>query len=236
MLTERLGRRTRPVPEERTAADRRSDPRALRRCRHSPRTAVAFLDEHPMASGPRRVAQSIERLRRQRRLRRPRAGPVWATARCGRRSGDRRLKVIGPNPSARPPVAAGMNDARGSRYRPSAGPPRGPPVAPGVSCPTTRGTPSRGRPPGRAGRAPDPSGPATFVEVGAWCGKSTLYLGAAAEATGAVLFSIDHHRGSEENQPGWEYHEPDLVDPAGAGLTRCRTGDGPSLMPASRRR
>jgi predicted O-methyltransferase YrrM len=58
------------------------------------------------------------------------------------------------------------------------------------------------------------SGPATFVEIGAWCGKSSLYLGAAAEAAGAVLFSIDHHRGSEENQPGWEYHEADLVDPA----------------------
>jgi predicted O-methyltransferase YrrM len=52
-----------------------------------------------------------------------------------------------------------------------------------------------------------------MVEIGAWCGKSTLYLGAAAEATGSVLFSIDHHRGSEENQPGWDYHEPDLVDP-----------------------
>ena len=57
------------------------------------------------------------------------------------------------------------------------------------------------------------SAPPTFVEIGAWCGKSSLYLGAAAEATGAVLFSIDHHRGSEENQPGWEHHEADLVDP-----------------------
>lgn len=66
----------------------------------------------------------------------------------------------------------------------------------------------------RAGRADVPAAkPATFVEIGAWCGKSTVYLGAAAEATGAVLFSIDHHRGSEENQPGWEYHEADLVDP-----------------------
>jgi hypothetical protein len=54
---------------------------------------------------------------------------------------------------------------------------------------------------------------ATFVEVGAWCGKSTVYLGAAAEATGALLVSVDHHRGSEENQAGWEHHEPDLVDP-----------------------
>jgi predicted O-methyltransferase YrrM len=52
-----------------------------------------------------------------------------------------------------------------------------------------------------------------FVEIGAWCGKSTVYLGAAAEATGAVLFSVDHHRGSEENQAGWEHHDADLVDP-----------------------
>jgi MMP 1-O-methyltransferase len=80
---------------------------------------------------------------------------------------------------------------------------------------------------------------ATLVEIGAWCGKSTLYLGAAAEATGAVLLSVDHHRGSEENQAGWEHHDPDLVDPrdgrldtlphwrravAEAGLERCVVG------------
>ena len=55
---------------------------------------------------------------------------------------------------------------------------------------------------------------ATFVEIGAWCGKSTVYIGAAAEATGAVLFSLDHHHGSEENQAGWEHHDPSLVDAA----------------------
>ncbi len=68
----------------------------------------------------------------------------------------------------------------------------------------------------RAGRAfgGDPAARATFVEIGAWCGKSSVYLGAAAEATGAVLFSLDHHRGSEENQAGWEHHDADLVDPA----------------------
>src|ERR1700722_1362748 len=66
----------------------------------------------------------------------------------------------------------------------------------------------------RAGQAEiEGAAPPTFVEIGAWCGKSTVYLGAAAELTGAALLSIDHHRGSEENQPGWEYHEPDLVDP-----------------------
>ena len=55
---------------------------------------------------------------------------------------------------------------------------------------------------------------ATFVEIGAWCGKSTLYLGAAAGDTGAVLFSVDHHHGSEENQAGWDHHDTDVVDPA----------------------
>jgi MMP 1-O-methyltransferase len=52
-----------------------------------------------------------------------------------------------------------------------------------------------------------------LLEVGGYCGKSAVYLGAAAEARGRMLFSVDHHRGSEENQAGWEWHEPDLVDP-----------------------
>ena len=52
-----------------------------------------------------------------------------------------------------------------------------------------------------------------YLEIGSYCGKSAVYLGAAARARDTVLFSVDHHRGSEENQPGWEYHEPDLVDP-----------------------
>jgi len=53
----------------------------------------------------------------------------------------------------------------------------------------------------------------TWVEIGAYCGKSTVYLGAAASSCGALLFSIDHHHGSEENQPGSPYHDPSLVDP-----------------------
>ncbi len=52
------------------------------------------------------------------------------------------------------------------------------------------------------------------VEIGTYCGKSTLMLGAAALATGSVLFSVDHHHGSEEHQPGWEYHDTALVDEA----------------------
>jgi predicted O-methyltransferase YrrM len=51
-----------------------------------------------------------------------------------------------------------------------------------------------------------------LLEVGSYCGKSAVWLGAAAEATGTVLFSVDHHRGSEENQAGWEHHDPDVVD------------------------
>lgn len=53
----------------------------------------------------------------------------------------------------------------------------------------------------------------TILEVGTYCGKSTLYLAAAARAGGGRVVTVDHHRGSEENQPGWEYHDPTLVDP-----------------------
>ncbi len=51
------------------------------------------------------------------------------------------------------------------------------------------------------------------VEIGTYCGKSTLMLGAAAQQSGGVLFTVDHHHGSEEHQPGWEYHDTSLVDP-----------------------
>lgn len=54
---------------------------------------------------------------------------------------------------------------------------------------------------------------APLLEIGSYCGKSGVYLGSAAAEGGVVLFAVDHHRGSEENQPGWEWHEPDLVDP-----------------------
>jgi predicted O-methyltransferase YrrM len=57
-----------------------------------------------------------------------------------------------------------------------------------------------------------PAGP--LLEVGSYCGKSAVYLGAAAQAGATVLFSVDHHHGSEENQSGWEHHDPEVVDPA----------------------
>ncbi|WP_072686982.1 class I SAM-dependent methyltransferase [Rhodococcus marinonascens] len=53
----------------------------------------------------------------------------------------------------------------------------------------------------------------TGVEIGTYCGRSTIYLAAAAKARGARIATIDHHHGSEEHQPGWEYHEPAFVDP-----------------------
>lgn len=54
---------------------------------------------------------------------------------------------------------------------------------------------------------------APWVEVGSYCGRSTIWLGDAARQVGAVLFAIDHHRGSEENQAGWEHHDTEVVDP-----------------------
>ncbi|MEB4209878.1 class I SAM-dependent methyltransferase [Mycobacterium sp. 94-17] len=50
------------------------------------------------------------------------------------------------------------------------------------------------------------------VEIGTYCGKSTLLLGAAAQQAGGVLYTIDHHHGSEEHQAGWEYHDASMVD------------------------
>ncbi|MDQ6686419.1 MAG: class I SAM-dependent methyltransferase [Actinomycetota bacterium] len=54
-------------------------------------------------------------------------------------------------------------------------------------------------------------GPA--LEIGSYCGKSAVYLGAAAREAGGTVFTLDHHRGSEENQAGWEHHDASLVDP-----------------------
>ncbi len=53
----------------------------------------------------------------------------------------------------------------------------------------------------------------TWLEIGTYCGKSTVHLGDAARGAGAQLVTLDHHRGSEENQPGWEWHDASLVDP-----------------------
>jgi predicted O-methyltransferase YrrM len=64
----------------------------------------------------------------------------------------------------------------------------------------------------RAGLAAAEHGP--MLEVGGYCGKSAVYLGTAARAHHSTLFSVDHHRGSEENQPGELYCDPAVIDPA----------------------
>lgn len=59
-------------------------------------------------------------------------------------------------------------------------------------------------------------GPA--LEIGSWCGKSAVYLGTACKAAGTLLFTLDHHRGSEENQPGWDYFDESLWDEEAGSL------------------
>ncbi|WP_042365942.1 class I SAM-dependent methyltransferase [Streptacidiphilus neutrinimicus] len=52
-----------------------------------------------------------------------------------------------------------------------------------------------------------------LLEIGTYCGRSTILLAEAARLAGTVAITVDHHRGSEEQQPGWEYHDTSLVDP-----------------------
>lgn len=58
-----------------------------------------------------------------------------------------------------------------------------------------------------------PLGP--VLEIGSYCGKSTIYLGCAAKPSGGIVYALDHHRGSEEHQPGEYFHDPDLADADG---------------------
>ena len=56
------------------------------------------------------------------------------------------------------------------------------------------------------------------LEIGSYCGKSAVYLGAAVKENNQILYSIDHHKGSEEQQPGQEFFDPDLLDETGKGI------------------
>ena len=62
-----------------------------------------------------------------------------------------------------------------------------------------------------AAKAASAKGPC--MEIGSYCGKSALYLGAGCRENSGILFSIDHHRGSEEQQPGEGYFDPETWDP-----------------------
>jgi predicted O-methyltransferase YrrM len=60
------------------------------------------------------------------------------------------------------------------------------------------------------------------LEIGSYCGKSSLYLGLACRKNHGILFSVDHHRGSEEQQPGEEYYDPDLFEPQSGRIDTFR--------------
>lgn len=55
---------------------------------------------------------------------------------------------------------------------------------------------------------------APVLEIGSYCGKSTIYIGTACKNSGSVCYALDHHRGSEEHQQGEEYHDGELFDPS----------------------
>ena len=69
-------------------------------------------------------------------------------------------------------------------------------------------------------------------EVGTYCGKSTIYLAAAAAAAGQLVITVDHHHGSEENQAGWEYHDPEVVDSRTGRMDPSRSSGPRSRTPA----
>lgn len=62
-----------------------------------------------------------------------------------------------------------------------------------------------------------------LLEVGTYCGRSTILLADAARAAGVTAVTVDHHRGSEEQQPGWDYHDPEVVDPEGGQMDTLPT-------------
>ncbi|MFW6415579.1 MAG: class I SAM-dependent methyltransferase [Thermodesulfobacteriota bacterium] len=60
------------------------------------------------------------------------------------------------------------------------------------------------------GKSMSPKGPC--LEIGGYCGLSTIYIGSGVKENQGILYSVDHHQGSEEHQPGEEFHDPDLYD------------------------
>lgn len=63
--------------------------------------------------------------------------------------------------------------------------------------------------------AREAGGTTPALEIGSYCGRSTVYLGLGCRAAGRALLAVDHHRGSEEHQPGEFFHDPELVDNEG---------------------
>lgn len=77
------------------------------------------------------------------------------------------------------------------------------------------------------------------LEIGSYCGRSAAIIGSACKQNSGILFSIDHHTGSEEQQPGQEYFDPDLYDEKTSGVntfplfrrTLCRAGLEETVVP-----
>ena len=52
----------------------------------------------------------------------------------------------------------------------------------------------------------------SVLEIGTYCGKSTLNFALIAKKIDGLIYTVDHHTGSEEHQLGEEYHDEDLYD------------------------
>ena len=50
------------------------------------------------------------------------------------------------------------------------------------------------------------------VEIGSYCGKSTCFIGQACKENKSKLITIDHHKGSEEQQLGELYFDVEVYD------------------------
>jgi hypothetical protein len=52
----------------------------------------------------------------------------------------------------------------------------------------------------------------SVLEIGTYCGKSALNFSEVAKDVNGLIYTIDHHTGSEEHQRGEEYHDSELFD------------------------
>ena len=52
----------------------------------------------------------------------------------------------------------------------------------------------------------------SVLEIGTYCGKSALNFSEVAKGVNGLIYTIDHHTGSEEHQRGEEYHDSELFD------------------------
>ena len=52
----------------------------------------------------------------------------------------------------------------------------------------------------------------SVLEIGTYCGKSALNFSDVAKDVNGIIYTVDHHTGSEEHQLGEEYHDSELFD------------------------